>query len=64
MTHPIATIIPPLLRADLIQAGLRRDGAAIDRVHKQARQAYPHLFRQDSDVARWSRKYDPPKGKL
>ena len=44
-----AQIIPPLLRADLILAGMCGDLEQIDAIHKRARQNHPELFRKDDD---------------
>ena len=60
-----AQIIPPLLRADLIRAGMRGDLEAIDGLHKQLRQMYPKLFlpNDKDDSSLWGNRREEPTNK-
>lgn len=51
-----AQILPPMLREDLIDAGLHHDYDEIDAIHKRARRDYPELFIENDDEAQWSRR--------
>lgn len=55
---PYSEIIPPMLRRDLIRAGIAKDCDAIDEVHKNARQMYPKLFRADDNPVGWGRQFE------
>ena len=54
MITDIAQILPPLIREDLIDAGLHHDCKSIDEIHRHARDMYPELFRDDVNPALWN----------
>jgi hypothetical protein len=54
MIDLVAEILPPLIREDLVDAGLHHDCAQSDEIHAHARKQYPELFRPDDDPRYWT----------